>query len=155
MHSTNTALTLFDQWSHEKQVIHRSEEIKASISPRGVWYIKMGLNIGNEQNGKGDFRRPVLVIRRIWNMYFCIPLTTKWKDKNFFYLPLDTRFEEKSSWIIVSQGRVYDKKRFIEFIWKIWPEEFHNIKKSLREIYFWETWLLPSEEGGLHRDESR
>jgi hypothetical protein len=65
MHSTHAALTLFDQWSHEKQLIHTSEEIKASISPRGVWYIKMGVNIGNEQNGKGDFRRPVLVIRRI------------------------------------------------------------------------------------------
>lgn len=155
MHRTHTADELFDEWSHEKQVIHKGEEIKASISPREVWYIKMGINIGNEQNGKGQFRRPVLVIRRIWNMYFCIPLTTKWKDKNFFYLPLETQFEEMQSWIITSQARVYDKRRFMEFIGKITPEEFYRIKKSLREIYFWETWLLPSEEGGLHRDESR
>lgn len=65
MHRTHTTIELFDEWSHEKQIIHTSEEIKASISPREVWYIKMGINIGNEQNGKGQFRRPVLVIRRI------------------------------------------------------------------------------------------
>jgi PemK-like, MazF-like toxin of type II toxin-antitoxin system len=69
-------------------------------------------------------------------MYFCIPLTTKGKDASFFYIPLDTQFEEKKSWIIVSQGRVFDKKRFIDSIGKVSPEEFYRIKKSLREIYF-------------------
>ncbi len=92
MHRTHTALELFDEWNTEKQILHNvplSEEI--FINPRDVWYIKMWMNIGNEQNGKGEFLRPALVIRRIWNMYF----------------------------------------------WKIEPDEFYRIKKSLKKIYFW------------------
>lgn len=150
MHRTHTAIELFDEWSHEKQIIHKTEEIKASISPREVWYIKMGINIGNEENGKWEFLRPVLVIRRIGNMYFCIPLTTKWKNENFFYIPLETQFEERKSWLIVSQWKVYDKKRFVDFMWKLEVDEFHHIKKTLRSIYFWENYLLPPKRAGLH-----
>ena len=136
MHRTHIIPELFDEWSQEKHNIHMTDEIKASISPREVWYIKMGINIGNEQNGKGEFLRPVLVIRRIGNMYFCIPLTTQGKDENFFYIPLDTSFEERKSWIIVSQAKIYDKKRFVDYLGKIQPDEFYRIKKSLKKIYF-------------------
>jgi len=45
MHLSHTNLDLFDEWSREKQATHTSEEIKAVISPREVWYIKMGINI--------------------------------------------------------------------------------------------------------------
>ena len=70
-------LEKFDEWNEEKKSIHLSKEDNIFINPRDIWYVKLGLNIGNEQNGKGEFRRPVLVIRRIGNMYFCVPLTTQ------------------------------------------------------------------------------
>jgi mRNA interferase MazF len=137
MHRTHAALELFDEWNIQKQELHQNPQIEELfINPRDVWYIKMGVNIGNEQNGKGQFRRPVLVIRRIGNMYFCIPLTTQGKEDNFFYIPLKTVFENKKSWIIVSQGRVYDKKRFVELVGSIEPQEFYDIKKSLKKMYF-------------------
>ena len=155
MYRTHIAGELFDKWNQEKKHIHSSIDGKMRISPREVWYIKLWVNIGNEQNGKWEFRRPVLVVRRIGNMYFCIPLTTKWKDDHPFYLPLVTKFENRKSYLITSQGRVFDKKRFTEYIWKIIPEEFQNIKNLLRKIYFWEDRLLPTEVGDLHRVDSR
>ena len=148
------SLEKFDEWNEEKKGIHQKNIEKLYLSPRDVWYIKMGMNIGNEQNGKWEFRRPVLIIRRIGNMYFCVPLTTQWKEENFFYLPLETQFEWKKSWILVSQWRVFDKKRFTELLGVIQPQEFYAIKKSLRNIYFWREDLLPSEEGILHRASS-
>lgn len=120
-----------DEWNEEKKFLH-SEEI-------GERYIKMGMNIGNEQNGKWELRRPVLVIRRIGNIFFALPLTTQWKENNRFYLALNTSFEDKKSWIIVSQWKTFDKKRFLELVGTIPAEEFYSIKKSLKNIYFWET----------------
>jgi mRNA interferase MazF len=71
-------LELFDKWNEEKKYLHSISERKdIFINPGEVWYIKMGINIGFEQNGKKEFRRPVLVIKKIGNMFLCMPLTTK------------------------------------------------------------------------------
>ena len=67
----------FDEWNEEKKYLHSIKPKKKSIHPRDIWYVKLGQNMGNEENGKKEFRRPVLVIKRIGNMYFCVPLTTK------------------------------------------------------------------------------
>ena len=46
------ALEKFDEWNEEKKGINQKNIEKLYLSPRDVWYIKMGMNIGNEQNGK-------------------------------------------------------------------------------------------------------
>ena len=77
----------FDDWNKEKKILHEREIPKSLfINPREVWYVKQGINVWNEENGKKEFRRPVLVIRRIGNMYFWIPLTTKGKVDHKYYL---------------------------------------------------------------------
>jgi hypothetical protein len=45
--------------------------------------VKMWLNIWDEQNWKEKFQRPVLILKKIWSLFFCISLTTKNK-KSFF-----------------------------------------------------------------------
>ncbi len=42
----------FDEWNEEKKYLHSEEIGERYINPREIWYIKMGMNIGNEQNGK-------------------------------------------------------------------------------------------------------
>ena len=71
------ALEKFDEWNEEKKGIHQKNAEKVFISPREIWYVKMCVNIGNETNGKKEFLRPVLVLKRVGNLIFIAPLTTK------------------------------------------------------------------------------
>jgi len=72
---------LYDEWNETKKEIHFQEWIHSSnttfINEKEIWYIRLGLNIWCEQNGKREFMRPVLVVKKIGNMFFCIPLTSK------------------------------------------------------------------------------
>lgn len=105
----------FDIWNNEKKSINKKQIAHTYINPGEIWYIKLGVNIGFEQNGKKEFRRPVLVVKRIGNMYFCIPLTTKGKDSPF-YQKIKLFGSDRDSFLIVSQGRSFDKRRFMDTI---------------------------------------
>ena len=51
----------FDLWNTQKKITDNSEN-KKTFHEREIWFIKIGENIGFEQNGKGkDFLRPVIV----------------------------------------------------------------------------------------------
>ncbi len=63
-----------------------------------------------------------------------IPMTTKEKN-NIYHYKLRS-FKWKKSWLILSQLRTVDKKRFIEKIWEISTEEYKIIKKNLSKYYF-------------------
>ena len=56
---------IYDQWNYDKKEIQRKKEIKFFINKREIWFTKMGKNIGFEENGKEDFLRPVLVIKKV------------------------------------------------------------------------------------------
>ena len=132
--------SIFDAWNEQKKKIHREDGVQKFPKPREIWLTKMGVNIWDEQNGKEKFTRPVLILKKIGSLYFCIALSTKNK-KSFFYKKLQTAhfipwFEVAESVLIVSQAKNYDTKRFIKQIWRIEQEEFHEIKNLLKDIYF-------------------
>ena len=104
------------------------------VNPREVWYIHQWINIWYEENGKwGDFKRPVLVIKKVWNLFFVASMTTRGKE-NKFYHTLDEKTFQKTSRVILSQVRIIDKKRFIERIGTISLDDFLQIKKKLTEL---------------------
>ena len=51
-------------WNHEKQILHSIDNEKF-INEREVRFVKLGKNIGAEQNGKHQFMRPFLVVKKI------------------------------------------------------------------------------------------
>ena len=54
----------FDEWNVNKKEID-SREIRVNFSERDVWFIEMGINVGFEQDGKGeDYLRPVLILKK-------------------------------------------------------------------------------------------
>ena len=131
---------IFDAWNEQKKKIHNDREVEKYPKPREIWLTKMWVNIGDEQNGKEKFTRPVLILKKIWSLFFCVALSTKNKE-SFFYKKLQTAhfidwFEVSDSVLIVSQAKNFDKKRFIKQIGRIEQEEFLEIKKLLKEIYF-------------------
>lgn len=125
----------FDGWNREKQKLHNRKDINSFyIQPRQIWYVKLWLNIWFEQNGKRSFQRPVLVIQRIWILFFVVPLSTKDKANPYYYKLKSTSFD-KSSLTILSQVRMLDKRRFINPIGFVNEAEFCAIKKLLKDIY--------------------
>lgn len=136
---------LYDERNQCKKTIHfdKSNQMnnRIFINEKDVRYITLGLNIWFEENGKQKFKRPVIVIKKVWNLFFVVALTSKGKEENKFYYKLcDTRFNERnltykdSSYCILSQVRVVDKKRFTELMWVVWDKEFFLIKEKLREM---------------------
>lgn len=124
----------FEQRSEEKKETHESEASILYPKERQVWYMKRWVNIGFESDGKWEFLRPILVMKRIGAMYFCVPLTTKHKDNRFHYL-LDQSTFNKTSSVMLSQARVVDVKRFTDHIWTVNKTDFKQIKKLMREMY--------------------
>ena len=133
--------SLFDLWNTMKKQLCDRENNHCHIKPREIWFVKMGLNIGNEQNGKTEFNRPVLVIKKVGNMFFTIAMTSKGKKKNMFYHHFNNVhyiqkhvFYIDKSFGILSQARSLDQKRFEEKIGIVDKDEFNFVKQKLRTL---------------------
>ena len=132
---------LYDQWNINKQEINFKENNKVYINEREIRFIKMWINIWFEENWKRGFIRPVLIIKKVWNLFFTVALTSKWKNNYHFYHKIQTwQFNERnqkhknSSYIILSQVKVIDKRRLTEKMWYISKGEFLEIKEKLKAM---------------------
>ncbi len=129
---------LFDQWNANKKNVHNLgatwHNAVFFVCPKEVRYVKLWINIGYEEDGKSEYKRAVLVIKRMWNLFLVIPMTTKEKN-NIYHYKLES-FVGRSSWLILSQIKTIDKKRYIQKIWEISNQEFKKIKKNLSQYYF-------------------
>ena len=105
----------FDGWNEEKIQAHAKEK-RVFFHEREVWWCTLGVNIGFEQDGKGErFVRPVLVFKKFNNeAFWAIPLSTIMK-KGKFYAPLYMEDGMKRV-AILSQLRFMDGKRLIDKI---------------------------------------
>lgn len=100
----------------------------------------MGLNVGNEQDGKNDdFVRPVLVLKKFNNRIFLgIPLTTKLKPGNRFYVNLTHKSQEVAA--VISQIRLFDVRRLKRKMYRLDENQFSAIRKA-----FTDTIMEPSK----------
>ena len=128
----------FNPWNREKQEIDKSKPNK-NFREGEIWWGKLGINIGIEQNGKGeDFSRPFLILRK-YNKQHCliVPLSTQKTGSRFsFHLDPKIKFLKKESWIIFSQIRVIDSRRIFEKMGKLPDPVFTRIKKEAKEKIF-------------------
>ena len=131
----------FDKWNADKKELDKLDYEKFYVKSRDIYFTKMWINIGFEENWKKDFLRPVLVLKKVWNLFFTVALTSQWKDNNYFYykfnnISLKNPKYKDSSYAILSQVKIMDKKRFFEHAWSIWKEDFNEIKKRLKQVLF-------------------
>jgi hypothetical protein len=95
----------------------------------------MWINIWCESNWKwNDFKRPILVLKKIWKMFLVVSMTTKWNN-DFFHYKLKNSYFKKNSLITLSQFKVVDNKRFIRRIWKIDNEDYEEIKERIKNLF--------------------
>ncbi|MEI6528427.1 MAG: type II toxin-antitoxin system PemK/MazF family toxin [bacterium] len=123
----------FDKWNESKKVIHHKNEDKF-YHEREVWWCSLGINIGFEQDGKGEeFSRPILIIKGFSkNVFLCVPLTTKLKQGKFYQdIDLGDKIIRK---VILSQIRLIDSKRLENKICTIDELQFQTIKQKITRL---------------------
>ena len=126
----------FDEWNEVKKSTN-DEKVSVGFKQRDIFYMRMGQNIGFEQDGKGDeFVRPVVIIKGFnRDMFFAVPLSTKIKEGRFYYT-----FEFKKSGALVvnnallSQLRLFSTKRLLNKIGVINQEDFVKLKNKLKKL---------------------
>ncbi len=123
----------FDTWNKQKKVHHQGKQ-KAYCKEREIWWIYAGLNIGDEEDGKGErFERPILVIKKFnQHLFWGCSLSTKIKPSNKFYYPIQTALGLRS--VIISQLRVYDTKRLDRKVLVISTTVFNQVKTAIKEL---------------------
>lgn len=110
---------------------------KRSFQEKDIFHLRMGHNIGYEQNGKGEgFVRPVIIFKKLnKEMFFGIPLSTQLKEGSFYF-----RFTfYKSSKIventaILAQMRLFSAKRLLNKIGKIENGQYEALASKLEEL---------------------
>ena len=131
----------FDLRNDEKQLLNNSSIHDLSIDVRQIRFVKAGKNIWSEQNGKTNFSRPFLVLKKVGNQIFWTYLTTGWAShsKRYFDMPLELFFEEKNkkewSKLCLWHLKTIDLRRFIYQIGVCDDVVFSEIKKILYELY--------------------
>lgn len=127
----------YEQRNKEKQWLNSKNNEKFYVNTREIWYCKLWINVWFEQNGKTEFRRPVLVLKKVWTMFLICPLTTKIKNTDRHHT-LPEYATPKVSSLILSQIRVIDKKRFMDKVGEVKKQDFIRIQKIFQKLYFWE-----------------
>ncbi|MEK7606281.1 MAG: type II toxin-antitoxin system PemK/MazF family toxin [Patescibacteria group bacterium] len=123
----------FDGWNLVKKDIHFQENTRF-FHEREVWWCALGVNVGHEQDGKGEqFLRPIIVIKKFGrNVCVCVPVTKQIK-KGPFYFSLFLNGVLNNA--ILSQIRLIDVRRFKYKIGNISQEDFENIKEKLMHLF--------------------
>ncbi len=123
----------FQKWHIEKEKLDDSEAL-ALFQEREVWWCVLGTNIGYEQDGgKKDFERPVIIIKK-FNLDACliIPLTAQPK-KGKYYFPIG-KVEEREAVAVLSQVRFVDRKRLANKICTLDEKTFNSLIKEFIKI---------------------
>lgn len=122
----------FNAWNEVKKV--NNEKQRLFFKERDVWWMSFGLNIGDEEDGKGyAYVRPVLILKKFnTNLFWGCAVSSKLKEGNKYYVQIGIRGESKS--VIISQFRLYDSKRLDNKIGVCSVEDSDKIKKAIKDI---------------------
>ena len=118
----------FDKWNKIKQKIDINDR-KLFYYEKEIWWLAMGVNVGSEQDGKGEmFVRPVLVYKKTrGGLFIGIPITSTLKDDSIhvaFY------FEYDLHTALIFQLKSYDSKRLTQKMGSVSDYIFNKIKKT-------------------------
>ena len=122
----------FDRWNEKKKAANDSE-IEIYFYEREIWWCAIGVNVGFEQDGKGErFARPVLVLKKYSkNVFVGIPLTTAKRESKYHH---SFPFLGGISTALLSQVRLFDSKRLLVKMGRISKDEYEEVRKRVKSI---------------------
>ena len=120
----------FDTWNKEKKSLENVGHDILVFHEREIWWCSIGINLGDEQDGKNElFERPVLIFKKFNNkIAWVLPMSTKRNDGIYYH---NLEHEGKVFTVILSQLRLTSVKRFRRFVRKISPHQFELIQNKL------------------------
>jgi mRNA-degrading endonuclease toxin of MazEF toxin-antitoxin module len=122
----------FAKW-HELKTKLQARNKEVYFRERDIWFCSIGINLGHEEDGKHEqFLRPVIIFK-------------KFDDDTFWGIPLTSRpstgvryfqifFNGRISTAMLSQMRIFDKKRFIRKVGEVSEVDFNGLKSKLRRM---------------------
>lgn len=123
----------FDEWNEIKK--KTVDEQTRLYTVREIWWTRLGVNIGTEQNGKGKwFVRPCVIVRGFGpDSCLVVPLTTSAREH-----PLRVALgmiDGKESKANLSQIRVVDTRRLEQKIGFLDKMLFEELRKKTRSMF--------------------
>src|SRR5882724_5784065 len=96
----------FKEWHTEKSDMEENK-LRAFFHEREIWFSSLGVNIGFEQDGRGQrFLRPVIILKKFNNeVLWAIPLTKNQKKGKYYF---SFSMGKDESVAILSQIRLID-----------------------------------------------
>ena len=126
----------FNTWNEIKKEHDQKDRLANPVfmKEREIWWLSLGLNIGDEEDGKGEeFQRPVLIIRKFNNsLFWGCALSTKIKENNPYYIKITTQRCVQS--VIISQLRLYDTKRLLKKLGFANVSDFDKVKTAIKRL---------------------
>jgi mRNA interferase MazF len=122
----------FDKWN-EKKKEHNKDDITIYFYECEIWWCAIGINVGFEQDGKGEqFSRPVLIIRKFSkNVFLGVPLTTSTRESKYHH---SFHFLDATSTALLSQVRLFDSKRLLVKMGKVSEKILEEVRERVRKI---------------------
>ena len=123
----------FDEWNSFKKDVQSADNVRDYFPQEGeVWMASVGVNIGREQDGIGmSFSRPMLVVKKFNNeIFWCVPLSTKQKNLDFYYNFTDPNDLQVAA--VLAQMKLVSVKRLQRNLYTIDPPKLVEIKEKLR-----------------------
>lgn len=123
----------YSEWHEIKSNID-TLEFRVLFQDREIWFCNLGLNVGFEQDGRGEnYLRPVIVLKKFNNfMFFAVPLTKTVKSGKF-YFPFVFK-NDVTSTAILSQIRLLDAKRLRYKVGYVVKKDFEELKTKLKQL---------------------
>jgi mRNA-degrading endonuclease toxin of MazEF toxin-antitoxin module len=129
----NNYLEKLTNWFKLKSILGVKEK-SILFREREIWWCSIGINIGDEQNGKNEsFNRPVLILRKITKTSFVgLPMTSKNKIGSW-YVPIT--LHGKTSIILLHQVRLWDSRRLNSKIGQLDWKDYKEVKRRFTRFY--------------------
>ncbi len=124
----------FEEWSKVKKEVDDFKNRNIPIFHESeIWWSSIGLNIGDEQDGKNEsFERPVLILKKFSKSLFMgIPLSTKIKEGKLY---VNFKAENLDYSVLLSQTRVMSVKRLSRFISKLSRGRMSIVKNAYKNL---------------------
>jgi len=121
----------FNKWNEKKKNVDGKVGLP-TFKEREIWWCSIGLNVGHEENGKGDeFHRPVLIVRKFnKRLFWGVPLTTQIKDSKHYH---QFYFNNKKQCAMLTHLRLLDVSRLNENkMGRLAEKEFQAIRQDLK-----------------------
>lgn len=123
----------YEEWDKYKQTLGLNTNLPY-FKEREVWWTSIGINLGHEEDGKGEqFSRPVIILKKYGKHTFSgIPLSTT--DKVGIYYFHFTFIEGKDSAALIGHVNTYDSIRLIRKYGVIDKITFEQIRKAAKDL---------------------